>query len=230
MILVLARASTDTGFSVADFYVAIVTIIPVLFLALAVEGHFINDLLKAFMWAEDAWFGLVVARASRSLDSWISAFKERSEPPTETPLKRETGLTFLTSWLKRRWGRLQVAGGSIVIVGGWVLTLTPALLAVCIIVYGTASEVVAILVLYYQDAASWTGPFVVTGVIFLVVMAAITPAFAIVRTAVLDIRGTSSEPVPDQAGTTQQAMSPGTGPDHPVSTSKEPREAQTPES
>jgi hypothetical protein len=230
MILTLARASTDTGFSTADFYVTVATIIPVLFLALAFEGHFIRDLLKAFMWAEDAYFERLLANMSRSAESVISTFKKRLESPTETPAKRETGLTaFLTSWLERGWVQLGVVGIWITVFGGFFVAFIPALLAACIIVYGTTSEVVVILVLYYQDAASWTGPFVVIGVIFLVVMVAITPAFAVVRAAVQENRGTSSEPVPDRAGTTQQVVSPGTGPDHPAGASKEPGGAQAPE-
>ena len=230
MILTLARASIDAGFSTADFYVTVATIIPVLFLALAFEGHFISDLLKAFMWAEDAYFERLLASMSRSVESAISTLKERLDSPPETPPKRETGRTsFLTSWLERAWGQLEVVGIWITVFGGFFVAFIPALLAACIIVYGTASEVVVILVLYYQDAASWTGPFVVIGVIFLVVMVAITPAFAVVRAAVQENRGTPSEPVPDRAGTTQQVVSPGTGPDHPAGTSKEPGGAQAPE-
>jgi hypothetical protein len=229
MTLTLVRASTDTGFGAADFYVAVATIIPVLFLALAFESHFIGNLLKAFLWAEDAWFDRVVESLSRSASSLLSVLKKRLESPTETLPKRETGLFgSLTSWLKGRWGQLQDVGMQIALFGGLVLAFTPALLAACIIVYGTASEVVAILVLYYQDSASWTGPFVVIGVIFLVVMVAITPAFAVVRTTVREIRGTSSGPVADPAGTTQQVVSPGTGSDHPADTSNEPGRAQTP--
>jgi hypothetical protein len=230
MILTLARASTDTGFSTADFYVTVATIIPVLFLALAFEGHFIGDLLKALMWAEDAWYGLVMRSVSRSSDSLISWLTKNPEAATETPPKRETGLTaFLKSRLKRGWGQLGDAGTFITLAGGLFVAFTPALLAACIIVYGTASEVVVILVLYYQDAASWTGPFVVTGVIFLVVMVAIAPAFAVVRAVVREYRGTSSESVPDRAGTTQQVVSPGTGPDRPAGTGNEPGGAQAPE-
>jgi hypothetical protein len=65
---------------------------------------------------------------------------------------------------------------------GMLVAFAPAVLAGCIIVYGTASEVVAILVLYHQAAAPWMGPFVVIGVIFLVI--------AVLRVAIQELSGT----------------------------------------
>jgi hypothetical protein len=39
----------------SDFYVAAATIIPLLFIALAVEGHLIQELLAAFSWTTRTW-------------------------------------------------------------------------------------------------------------------------------------------------------------------------------
>jgi hypothetical protein len=55
MTLALARAAHPQNFNV-DYYVAAATIIPVLFVALAVEGNTYKELLASISAASDRWF------------------------------------------------------------------------------------------------------------------------------------------------------------------------------
>lgn len=194
----LASAAVEGGFSTADFYVAVATLVPVLFLALAVEGRLISNLLEIFSWAEDAWIKLTLAVVLAPF--LIKLFKSKTKPPEGE--EKETGLRRLVAFVMH-WLEAPDPGGirgrtyQAVMFVGILVAFAPAILAGCIIAYGTASEIVAILVLYHQAASPWMGPFVVTGVIFLVVMVAITPAIALVRVTIQEFWGSSHPPASD---------------------------------
>jgi hypothetical protein len=199
----LASATVESGFSPADFYVAVATLVPVLFLALAVEGRFISNLLEVFSWAEDAWAKLMLAVVLAPF--FTKLFKNRAKPSEGEEKKTVLGrfLGFAVHWLEAPDPRgLRARAYQAIIFVGMLVAFMPAVLAGCIIAYGTASEIVAILVLYHQAASPWMGPFVVFGVIFLVVMVAITPAIALLRTAIQALWGSSRASASDPPSTT----------------------------
>jgi hypothetical protein len=204
MTAALARtAASDFN---GDFYVAVATLIPVLFLALAVEGRFIKTLLGASSWAMKKLGEVVGALVLAFFIKFIiSIFGGKRDRAAALP-RRPPGL------LRRSWqtAKTTVQGRAIqaAIIAAIILTLAPAGLAACIVLLGTASEIAAIVTLYYGHATSWTGPVVLTGVIFLVVLIGTIPAAVLARGGYELFAELAGRTPGDKAGTKD---TPGTG-------------------
>jgi hypothetical protein len=140
------------------FYATAATIIPLLFVAIAIEGHFIQDLLRAFSWATGAAVSVLLVLAVRGI------FKPKSR---------------LTN--NRAFAKTQIYAVTLV-------AFSPAFLAVSIVGYAAASEIIAILALYWQNAATWMATFVLAGTIFLIVTVGAGPAVAIIRFLIAQAR------------------------------------------
>jgi len=201
MILALARAATEGSRFNQNFYVAAATLIPVLFIALAVEGRFIRALLSASSWATDTVLQFVITYAmSRGLKALTVFLRAAPRPPRKSPgrLRR--------AW-RRMTGGLDYRGLMAAILAAIAIALLPAVLAVCIVVLGTIAEIAAVVALYNMHANSWTGPFVLAVLIFLIIEIAIPPAAVLAQAGYKAVREelktTSSE-----AETTNPAAAP----------------------
>jgi hypothetical protein len=154
----------------SGFYSTIATIIPVLFLAIAVQGTAYGTLVK------------VVAYGIR--------LYRRVMPVMSAVLKMSP---------------LMGAGGSaVMILGAWLALALLVLVSVLTLVSGLAGEIIAVIALYRQRAVAGSGAFVLGATIFLAVMTAAGPGWALGRSLVQAVRdqlddarprtGTESQP------------------------------------
>jgi hypothetical protein len=121
----------------STFYATAATIIPVLFLAIAAQGPFFEELLA-----------LTLANTRRI---------------RQDPQLRESAL--------RTFAAVDIAGA-------------PLRIAALILIYGAVAEILALTALYQQHASAFTGAYVLTGTIFLSIMAVFRPAMTLVRTMI----------------------------------------------
>ncbi len=178
MTLALARAAAEgSGFN-QNFYVAAATLIPVLFIALAVEGRFIRALLSASSWATDTVGQFVLAFAVYALLKAFGVIKPKAVPAKSPPRRPPGRLRRMWRWIVNG---LEGRGIQVAIVAAIAIALIPAVLAVCIVVLGTVAEIAAVVALYDMHANSWTGPFVLATLIFLIIVIALPPAAILAR-------------------------------------------------
>jgi hypothetical protein len=136
------------------FYSTIATIIPVLFLAIAVQGTAYGILVKTVA------YGIRLYR--------------RAMPVTSTVI-RMSPLT--GAWVL-----------AVVVIGAWLALGVLVLVSVLTLISGLAGEIIAVIALYRQHAIAGSGAFVLGATIFLVVMTAAGPAWALGRSLVQAVR------------------------------------------
>ena len=184
-------------------FVTLAGVIPLLFIGVAVEGPFIKGLIDAFTRAGETWFALAW---------WLLAFgpliRKLVRPSSARQPERES----------------RKIGARLILAAAGIAATAPAVVAVLILATGTASEIIAILAIYHQNAAPWMSAFTASGAIALAAALAISPAIALIRAtkALLTTPGASpattapgpQEPQPEGegpalAGPVQAAPEPG---------------------
>jgi hypothetical protein len=192
MTLALARAVAEgSGFN-KDFYAASATLIPVFFIALAVEGRFIRVLLSASQKATDTLGQFIFFYAIYVFLKAIGVIKPEAAPAKPpSPPRRPPGR------LRRVWRRIATGlkdrGFQAALFTALAVALVPAFLAICIVVLGTAAEIAAVVALYDMHANSWTGPFVLGVLIFLIIEIAFPPAAVLTRAGYKAFRETREQ-------------------------------------
>lgn len=142
-----------------EFYSVAATLIPLLFISIAIEGRLIRDLIAA------------------NFAAVISAANLAEQELTSTPDDANAAL-----WNDQSLSPRQKAGVvARLLFLNWIAGTVPAILAIAIIVLGTMSEITALTALHGRTARPWMGTLILTGAILLVSAAAIIPAAGIVR-------------------------------------------------
>jgi hypothetical protein len=138
-----------------SFYSTVATIIPVLFLAIAVQGTAYGTLVKTVA------YGIRLYR--------------RAMPVTSTVIRMSplTGAWVLT----------------VAVVGAWLALGLLMLASALTLISGLAGEIIAVTALYRQRAVAGSGAFVLGATIFLAVMTAAGPTWALGRSLVQALRG-----------------------------------------
>jgi hypothetical protein len=221
--LALAHAA-NPAFN-ADFFVAVTTVIPVLFIAAVVEQRFFRELVNAAV-AATTIFGLVIGVGA----AWLLARDIVLTPTGRRPEAGEGSAQTLTvrvikwllvpvfAWKVVKDFSQPTAGASSSAqtrpdAGHSTLAVSPdqphelpkgfeefaarvqrtasvtastsryviLLLVVAVMAYSTVSEIIAILALWYRNAAPWIGPFVAWGTIVLVIAITFSSVFRLLH-------------------------------------------------
>lgn len=221
--LALAHAASP-AFN-ADFFVAVTTVIPVLFIAAVVEQRFFRELVNAAV-AATTIFGLVIGvgaawllardivltATSRQSEAgeegaqtltvrvikWLlvpvfawKVARDFSQPPAGSSPKAQTrpdadrsALALspdqpheLPKGFEEFAARVQRTASVTASISRYVILL----LVAGVMAYSTVSEIIAILALWYRNAAQWIGPFVAWGTIVLVIAIAFSSIFRLLH-------------------------------------------------